>query len=185
MNDSGRRYKRRNDVIFCLVGASGSGKSNISESMEKQGWIPLDSYTTRAKRTPDEKNHTFVDQLGFDNIRHDLVAHTIFDGNEYGATMTQVHNSHIYVVDPYGVQVLSEHLGRINIFVVYLDVTSENRFNRMLHTRGEQAAFERVKHDAHKYGSYSDYDILLPNNDPTQLLKNEVIISTLLESWYK
>ena len=49
------------DTKILLVGKSGSGKNTVQDYLvKKYGLKPLLSYTTRAKRYPEEDTHTFI-----------------------------------------------------------------------------------------------------------------------------
>ena len=77
--------KRKMPVIL-LIGESGSGKNTVQDNLERlYGCVPLLSYTTRPKRTPDENTHTFVTMEEFEQIvkNETVVAFTNFDGNLY------------------------------------------------------------------------------------------------------
>ena len=44
-------YEGMKDILFCLVGASGSGKTSVAYALqEKYGYNVIESYTTRPKR---------------------------------------------------------------------------------------------------------------------------------------
>lgn len=158
--------------IICIVGESGSGKTTLVELLEKWGIKSVASYTTRKPRHPGEKHHTFVDKKGFDAIRKDLVAYTKFDKYEYGATRQQIEECHLYVIDPYGVEVLSEHLGRDCIYVIYLDVSEDERLRRMVAERGEKAAYERIEHDRKKFAGFTDFDEKWSNENEDDRARN-------------
>jgi guanylate kinase len=158
--------------IICIVGESGSGKTTLVELLEKWGIRSIASYTTRKPRYPGEKHHTFVDKKGFDAIRKDLVAYTKFDKHEYGATRQQIAENHLYVIDPYGVEVLSENLGRDRIYVIYLSVSEEERLRRMTAERGEKAAQERITHDRKKFVGFTDFDEKWENENEYDRARN-------------
>ena len=53
--------------IFLIMGASGSGKTTITEQLEQRyGLTSIQSYTTRAARYVGEKGHIFVSDEEFD-----------------------------------------------------------------------------------------------------------------------
>lgn len=165
----------------CLVGKSGSGKTTICEKLRSKGYQPLDSYTTRPKRTDDEIGHVFVDQEGFDAIRHDLVAYTKFDEYEYGATRNQFEECDIYVLDPKGVEELVEKVGRDRLYIVYLTALEAKRFTRMVETRGQKSAFQRVKHDEKAFDGFVDFDFALENNYSADLSYNVRMIELIIK----
>lgn len=144
-------YDSRNpsNNFILLVGASGSGKTTISNYLRDHYKMkPLVSYTTRKPRYDGEDNHIFVslDEFGDLKDHHELVAWTTYDSNYYCATSEQVENSDIYTVDPYGINYFKEHYkGSKNPIVVYLNVPEDVRLQRM-DERGDSK--EDAKHRA-------------------------------------
>jgi guanylate kinase len=171
--------------IVCLVGPSGSGKTELEDRITNLGYNVLKSYTTRGRRFPDEDSRTFVTEEEFEEIRLDLVAYTEFAGHEYGATMEQVEANDLYVVDPDGVMDLRATVGRGNLYVIFLKVPSRICFSRMARTRSMEHARERVKHDGAIFPNFTDYDMLIPNNDLDDLELNVKIIEGVINRWCK
>lgn len=146
--------KKKMPVIL-LIGESGSGKNTVQDELEKlYGCIPLLSYTTRPKRTPDENTHTFVTMEEFEQIikNETVVAFTNFDNNLYCATDKQLEQSDVYIIDVKGLQNLLdlkfEKAIDIPFVTVYLQVSEEERIKRMK-KRGDskQAIKQRIEHD--------------------------------------
>ena len=146
--------KRKMPVIL-LIGESGSGKNTVQDNLEKlYGCVPLLSYTTRPKRTPDENTHTFVTMEEFEQIvkNEKVVAFTNFDNNLYCATDKQLEQSDVYIIDVKGLQNLLnlkfEKAIDIPFVTVYLQVPEEERIKRMK-KRGDskQAIKQRIEHD--------------------------------------
>jgi guanylate kinase len=172
--------------IVCIVGESGSGKSLIAEGVGEFGFSELYSYTTRSPR-PNEFTKTFVDQAAFDAIRNDLAAYTKFDGHEYGATHQQIKENHVYVIDPAGVDMLADSIGRENFKVIYLSVDEDVRFDRIKTERGRKQAIQRTEHDIEAFADFHltrDYDVALTNNTTFELSDNMSVILTLLARWF-
>lgn len=149
-----KMIKRKMPVIL-LIGESGSGKNTVQDNLERLfGCVPLLSYTTRPKRTPDENTHTFVTMEEFEQIikNETVVAFTNFDGNLYCATNKQLEQSDVYIIDIKGLQKLLdlkfEKAIDIPFVTVYLQVPEEERIKRMK-KRGDsiQAIKQRIKHD--------------------------------------
>ena len=146
--------KRKMPVIL-LIGESGSGKNTVQDNLEKlYGCVPLLSYTTRPKRTPDENTHTFITMEEFEQIvkNETVVAFTNFDNNLYCATDKQLEQSDVYIIDVKGLQNLLnlkfEKAIDIPFVTVYLQVPEEERIKRMK-KRGDskQAIKQRIEHD--------------------------------------
>lgn len=137
-------------MVMLLVGESGSGKSTLARALsEKYGYKIVKSYTTRPKRESEESDHIFISDDEYDRLWDPkrIVAHTLFNGYRYMATVEQVMFSDIYIVDPAGIQRLM-NMDDIDYFIVYIDTPEFTRFARMLR-RGdtEVEANNRIYHD--------------------------------------
>lgn len=146
--------KRKMPVIL-LIGESGSGKNTVQDNLERlYGCVPLLSYTTRPKRTPNENTHTFVTEEEFDKILNNekVIAFTRFDEHRYCATEKQLEQSDVYIIDVAGLYTLLdlkfEKAIDIPFVTVYLQVPEEERIKRMK-KRGDskQAIKQRLEHD--------------------------------------
>ncbi len=140
-----------NNFIILLFGESGSGKTTVAEKMETLfGWHSVQSYTDRAMRFPDEKGHVFVTDERFDMIPKDkMVAYTEFDGHRYCATVDQIEDNELYVIDPKGIKEFGKrYTGNKVCIPVYLCASEDLRRERML-KRGDklEAVEKRIEHD--------------------------------------
>ena len=152
--------------ILCIVGQSGSGKSTVADYISDKYNIPIiESWTDRAKRTPDEKGHTFVTPEEFDQFkREDMIAFTEFGGKRYCCFHSDVKDKNLYVIDPFGLEFLKNASQRIK------DVSVE-RFKRdagkfylpddyydysILNTSGKNDLFERVNSCVKYFGLERD-----------------------------
>lgn len=161
--------KNLKNKIVCLVGESGAGKTHLYEILRSRGWNVLDSLTTRPPRFPNELGHIFITQDEFNAIRDDLVAYTKFNNYEYGATKQQFKECQFYVIDPDGVECLSKKIGRENFTVVYICVSEDVRFERMLKERGDVPAIRRINHDREKFRNFLEdrnWDLIIRNDKP-------------------
>lgn len=126
------------DKILCLIGKSGNGKTTIAEELERlYNLKQIKSYSTRLSRGINDTSHTFVNQEEFNSIRNNLVAYTLFDGKEYGATSQQIDNHEIYVVDWRGyIELIEKYKGSKQIVSIYIDVGLIRSIFRMF-SRGD------------------------------------------------
>lgn len=111
-------------TIVAIIGASGSGKTQLSLYVSKYGFPVICSYTTRPMREgeTDGVEHIFVteDQMP---RKDEMLAYTFFGGYHYWAEKSQVDDNlpTLYVIDEKGlVDLKKRSKGEYNIFCVYV-----------------------------------------------------------------
>lgn len=154
--------------ILLLCGASASGKTTLAEDLEKQcGLKAIPSYTTRPKRSPDEKGHTFITADEFDELE-DILAYAETGGYRYAVTkrMFEDEQYSVYVIDNTGIKYLKEHYkGNRPWYVAYINTPLMQRFNRMMARQNDiEFAIERIEHDAVEFQRVP-WDIQIENAD--------------------
>ena len=141
--------------LYLIVGRSGSGKTYLAEKLADYFNAKiLESYTTRAKREPNETGHTFATKDDYLKAKElgTVVAETLFSDNYYWAEAHQIEECHLYVIDPKGVEdVLDAYKKGIikkRPFVLKLNISREEAKKRMI-TRGDHpdTVEKRLKHD--------------------------------------
>ena len=168
----------KNDIIVCLVGMSGSGKTEISKELEKMGYNIIHSYTTRQPREKNEWGHTFVHAFDQPN---DIIAYTYFNNNHYWATESQCigKGKSIYVIDPAGVSFLKENT-ILSSIVIFLVIDSQIAYERLQIRDGKNKAIERKLHDEEVFSTVkTDWIINVSDGSP---LYNANRIADLLET---
>ena len=145
-----------NNIIVCLVGKSGCGKSTVAKTLsDNYGYDILQSYTTRKKRNETDVDHIFISKEEYDAL-DDKVAYTCFDNNYYCATKQQVDMNDLYIIDLYGLkqlkQLYKECNGKKKIISIYIDVPMEECLRRMRY-RGdsEDSCWDRLRHDDNNF----------------------------------
>lgn len=105
--------------------------------LEREGYISIESYTTRPPRSENEKGHIFITDEEYESLEN-VMAFTLYNGYKYCTTLEQVQNADIYVVDCPGVSTLLDNYNLINrdIEIIYFDTTVYTRIHRML-SRGD------------------------------------------------
>lgn len=153
-----------------LVGKSGSGKNTVQDYLvNKYGLKPLVSYTTRAKRYPEEDTHTFITEQEYEEIKQKekIIAYTSYNGNHYFATEKQFRESDIYIIDLDGLWYIRHLDIDVPYIAIYLDVSSEIRTERMA-ARGDSPEMisERIKFDDTAFvGAYNACHHTIINDD--------------------
>ena len=171
-----------NPFICLILGPSGSGKSTVTDKLAERGYSAIASYTTRLPRSSDEKNHTFVSTKKFPPDK-ERVAYTVFDGHQYCATVQQVEENDLYVVDPAGLLTFfSRYHGKKQVVVIGILSSSEQCKSRMFQ-RGDREVdvFRRIKNDEAMFAS-SKAHFWIENNDLDQCVNEIDRILTLVRN---
>ena len=127
--------------ITLIVGQSGSGKDYLSWYVSEELDLKiLPSYTTRPKRTGEIEgvHHKYIDTVGFTELfaSEKLVAYTHFRDNYYGATLDQIYENDLYIIDVRGIISLMDYIDANNIIdidvsIVMIKTPPLTRLNRM------------------------------------------------------
>ncbi|MDD3040040.1 AAA family ATPase [Bacteroides sp.] len=152
------------ESIILLVGASGSGKTTIAETLcDKIGLSIVSSYTTRPKRYPEEQGHIFVTDKEFDALEK-VVGFTNYNGYRYCAIESMIDHGDIYIIDPAGVEFFKHNYhGNKQPIFVKIEVSELDRYSRMIE-RGDKKedAISRIENDRIDF-AYVDYDLSIKN----------------------
>lgn len=139
--------------LYLIIGPSGSGKTELAKGLaETYGLTPVESYTTRPPRYPNESGHIFVTKTLF-NALGEMCAYTEYNGHQYGVTKGILDASHIYVIDPDGVRYLFDRYSGKHLYYIWLAASPKVCYERMI-SRGDEetAAADRVKYDKKAFG---------------------------------
>lgn len=127
-----------NKPLFLFIGKSASGKTTIANLLEeREGMKQVQSYTTRPPRFKGETGHRFIEDEKCYELK-DIVASTLYNGYWYCATLEQINEADIYVIDVTGAKELLYNHEKINrnIHIIYFDVNVYERINRMVNRGG-------------------------------------------------
>lgn len=129
-------------MLFCILGASGSGKSVLLDIVLEMCDIknPV-SHTSRKKRDGevDGVHYHFVTEPEFEkmNIAGKMAEYTVYGENYYGLSekeiMTGGHK--IVIVERHGYEQLLKHFGRDGLRLIYVKAGPIARARRMVRDR--------------------------------------------------
>lgn len=176
-----------NKTLFLIVGCSGSGKTTLVSQLEKlHNLSPIPSYTTRPPRSNGEYGHIFVNDETFAQLKN-VVAYTLYNGYQYGATSEQVDVHDLYVIDPSGVDFFKKaYRGNKQIKIIYIKSPIHTREQRMLERdsnyqsaieKGDigkaiqiyNTIMERIINDFSEFINFErEADFIVENNDNTR-----------------
>ena len=155
-------------TIVAIVGASGSGKTQMSLYLNRLGYPVICSYTTRPMRKGEINgiDHIFVKEDEMPE-KTEMLAYTFFGGYHYWAEKSQVDDKlpTLYVIDEKGlIDLKKNYANDYNIFCVYV-TRPDNDVDQKRKDRDK----ERIEIDQ------SDIDMTVVNDYPTLdgFLENE------------
>lgn len=153
------------EILICLIGESGSGKSSVAQKLiqdyPEYHLTELKSYTTRLPRFKEENTHIFVTPDEFKNIKN-KVAYLNYKGAEYCASKEQIDENDIYVVDPSGYKMLCQrYSGDKYLLPIYIKTNILTRCWRM-YKRGDslKQIYTRITNDRKIFKDTSLYTTL-------------------------
>lgn len=173
--------------LFCILGASASGKSTLVQKLEIElNMKQIASYTTRPPRYEGEAGHTFVTEEEFQSLS-DIVVYNYYLDNHYGVTSQQIDDEthDLYVVDQTGLNELKEkYKGDRKIYSVYIDCLPLNRYDRLFDRYfkmyqnslvATNRAMERIKQDEIEFENCNlVVDYVITNNDNIETAYEEL-----------
>ncbi len=121
-----------NKSIILLIAESGAGKDTIANKLEEQGYKVLKSYATRPRRPNEGNTHVFIQPEEVDQYKDKMIAYTKIGEYEYFATIDQLFESDIYIIDPNGYRYLKNKIQNIKIIPIYINVSEAERYKRAL-----------------------------------------------------
>lgn len=124
-------------TLICLLGGSGSGKDSIAKKLENDGFKFLKSYTTRPQRKGEGNTHIFIKSEDVENHTSDIIAYTEISPYIYFATIQQLLDSDVYIIDPNGLKFLKDKITNIKLIPIFINVSEQKRFTRAMN-RGDK-----------------------------------------------
>ena len=159
--------------LFCILGESASGKTSLVERICKStGMTQVVSYTTRPRRNGESDNHIFVNDDVYEEMKsnNQIAAYSQIGEYKYWATIDQISQNDIYVVDSVGLQELKDlNLDNVELCSIYINVPKPIRRERALQRGDNMETY--AKRAADEFKQFADmkirnkYDYAVSNID--------------------
>lgn len=175
-------------TIFLMIGESSSGKDCLVEKLCKETELKqLKSYTTRERRKNEGETHIFISSEDVKEYSNDMIAYTKIGNFEYFATVQQLYDSDIYIIDPIGVDYLKlitkyKNITDIRFVTIYINTPPELRKERALNQRKDnpEVYYQRVLDEQGQFTKFKacgdfDYAILNVDFDKAYKILNSII----------
>jgi hypothetical protein len=152
------------DVLEEKFGTGNTTRIKKQIYNKTRGWNHPDYWTSKINPTCDLFEAFIMNALWFtpeEFHKYDMVAYTMFDGNEYGVPAEMLDDANFYVIDIDGVKTLRQRYNGKKLCVIYLDLPTDEAIERM-RKRGdsEEKISVRLANDAVKF---ADVDGLAPD----------------------
>lgn len=177
-------------IIYCLIGASGSGKTTVGSILKTMGYEEIVSHTTRKKRYGEVEgvHYYFVSKNEFNNIP--MVEKNQFSGELYGTSFMEIEEkmkftNKLFQVTSYsGYKKLKEKFPDYNVVSIVVTSSPETRKTRMSLRGDSKSSIERrLKEDSEEASKMEIEHVNYVFDNETEL-SNEKLkekISSLLE----
>ena len=166
--------KSKKKTIITIIGRSGVGKDYIAKRLSTILNYPLVvSHTTRPIRSNETNGveHWFDSKEEFQNVldNQTVIAYTKIGEYEYCATLEDIEDNCIYVIDPLGIKYLQEHFkDQINLKIIYIYCDEYIRRARASTRSDFKDAWEKRNKDEDaqftEFESNRQWDLLIDNS---------------------
>ena len=174
--------------IFCIVGESASGKDSLVNKLcEETGMSQLISYATRPRRDGEGDTHIFITEDDVRNYVDKMIAYTKIGEFEYFATIPQLYESDLYVIDPNGVDYMKniakyKGIDDICFVTIYINTPASLRTERAINNRNDdfETYYKRVLNEHDQFTSFKasakfDYAVLNEDFDKAYSVLKHII----------
>ena len=149
-----------------IVGPGGSGKDYLRNKMVERGFSYGISHTSRPPREGEEEgnDYYFKDLKFFDDNEDMFLELQTFNGWKYGISKKEFEEKDLFILSPAGLRSISEEI-RKESFVIYVNPKSEVRLERLSARNDADNVERRYIADVRDFFEFSDYDIMITNED--------------------
>ena len=168
--------------MIILIGASASGKTEISMMLVKQyGFKKVVTYTTRLKRHNEiqDVDYHFVSEEQFLNMKNnnEFIETIYYQNHYYGTSFKDLGGKKVLIVDPNGANVYFDKLGDKAVFFL-IEAEQEIRKQRMINRNDrEEEIIKRLAGDKITFqrSNIKHIDFIINNNnDPIEQVTMQI-----------
>ena len=187
-------------TIFLICGRSASGKDRIVRTAcKKYGYKQLKSYATRPIRDDDEYDkdaHIFItpEESSIIQSENQICAYTKIGQYEYFATLSQLKQCDVYIIDYDGIKSLKDKLHAtqedIRLVTIYIFTDDATREKRAIENRcDEQLVFYKRNYKENEqfnnlvYNMEFDYAIRNDNLDRSVYILHHIMAAEKIDNW--
>lgn len=152
-----------------LVGKSCSGKTELSLILNKKGFVPALSCTSRPIRPIEEDgvHYDFVSRETFKQMIEEdkFIEYDEFNSWFYGLTKERYTECNLLILTPRGLSHLLKKVDRSELLIIYMNTPADERMKRAI-SRGDDPVEVKRRYAADEkdfadYESEADWDISL------------------------
>lgn len=163
-----------------LVGKSATGKDTVADILvSKHGYKRAESYTTRPKRTPEEKGHHYISS----SENFNKIAPVVINGYEYFLTKQEIKHSDVIIVEPTGIQPVCEACPDEAFYLLY--ITADKDVRRELYKKRNPDAgdeeFDRRENEENE--RFAELEAFINDDDAVWQIPNIAAV-TAMENKY-
>ena len=146
--------ENKEHVLLCVLGKTSCGKDSLVNKLcERTGLKKLISYTTRERRVNEGDTHIFATEEDYQRMQseEEIAAFTQIGEYKYWATIDQLYDANIYIIDYIGYKKLQElNLPNLRLVSVFINVPDEVREDRALNIRKDDKTKFRIRNFAER-----------------------------------
>jgi len=149
-----------------IVGPGGSGKDFLRKKMVNKGFEYGVSFTSRPPREGEEEgiDYYFRDEDFFESNNDIFLELQEFNGWRYGISKGEFSIKNLFILSPAGLKSLPKSF-RSESFVIYLNPPANTRKKRLSERNDADDVERRFLADERDFFKFSDYDIMITNED--------------------
>jgi len=179
--------------MICIVGKSGSGKSELCNALTNKGYNKVITYTTRPPRDGevDGIDYHFVDDEYFEEHQNDFLETATYRGWQYGSMKKDYHEDSVAILTPAGMRRLQFHfnitdLQMSTLATVLLVASRKDRLVKLIETRDDiDEVLRREQTEVGQFdGVGAEVDFVLPNDYETTPAKLASILLEAVDEFY-